>query len=327
MRLGVLLSLSRSKFTSFPPNSRRTHKKVIMAPLTRKRGRGASSSTPLTNVEVVVDKALQDAGITQTQTKGGDWCLKEGLVHACSVNDGHLLPLVQQHGPPTFYHSLKEHCKHSSSPTDNLKAPSNAFQSLCRIVAGQQLAGAAAQAVWKRLLATTNHNLTPETILALVDDNNDNGLVKNLQKPAGLSLAKAKSIVDLSNHFTRGDLSEELLTTASEEDVRQALLQVKGLGPWSCDMFLMFALEQSNILPIGDLGVRKGLSRAFLLRGSAKGGALCPKKDLERIQATCKPFAPYQSLLSFYMWKAADTVDVFGTPVKKKKTNAVTVTP
>lgn len=329
MRLGVLLTPTKSIFSyhySVPPNSRRTHKKVIMAPLTRKRCRGAGVSSPLANVEVVVDKALQDAGITQTQTKG-DWCLKEGLVHVCSVNDGHLFPLVQQHGPPTFYHSLKEHCKHSSSPIDNLKAPSNAFQSLCRIVAGQQLAGAAAQSVWKRLLATTNHNLTPETILALVDDSNDSGLVKNLQKPAGLSLAKAKSIVDLSNHFMRGDLSEMLLKTASEEDVRQALLQVKGLGPWSCDMFLMFALEQSNILPIGDLGVRKGLSRAFLLRGSAKGGALCPKKDLERIQATCKPFAPYQSLLSFYMWKAADTVDVFGTPVKKKKTNAVTVTP
>ena len=276
------------------------------------------------DIEATVDKALKDAGITNTQTKDG-WCLKEGLIHVCSLNDGHLLPLLEQHGPPTYYHYApkKEHCKHSSaSPTDNIKAPSNAFESLCRIVAGQQLAGAAAQAVWRRLLETTQNNLTPETILSLAFDNN--GLVDNLQKPAGLSRAKANAILDLSYHFIRGTLSEEMLHSSPEQDVREALLQVRGLGPWSCDMFLMFTLERSNILPVGDLGVRKGLSKAFFMRGSAKGGSLCPKKDLNSIQATAEPFAPFQSLLSFFMWKAADTVDFYNSPVKRKRAKVVT---
>lgn len=289
--------------------------------VTRKRSQTASNDS---KVEMIVDKALKDAGITGTQTKG-NWCLREGLLHVCSVNDGHLLPLLEQHGPPTYYHSLKDHCKHSTSPTDNMKAPSTAFESLCRIVAGQQLAGAAAQAVWKRLLNTTQNNLTPETIIALVKDD---GLVDNLQKPAGLSRAKAKAILDLSLHFAKGDLREELLQISSEQDVREALLQVNGLGPWSCDMFLMFSLERSNILPVGDLGVRKGLCKAFSLRGSGKGGSLCPKKDLSSIQATVEPFAPYQSLLSFFMWKAADTVDFYNSPgTKRSKTKGAVVTP
>jgi 3-methyladenine DNA glycosylase/8-oxoguanine DNA glycosylase len=205
-----------------------------------------------------------------------------------------------------------------------MKTPSNAFESLCRIVAGQQLAGAAAQAVWRRLLETTQHTLTPSTIISLTEND---GLVDNLQKPAGLSLAKARSILDLSERFMRGDLSEDLLKTASEDTVRETLLQVRGLGPWSCDMFLMFCLERSNIMPLGDLGVRKGLCRAFSLRGSAKAGALCPKKDFDCIQATVEPFAPYQSLLSFYMWKAADTVDFYNSPKKRSKTSANAVSP
>ncbi len=286
------------------------------------------SMQELDGIEATVNKALKDAGITNTQTKDG-WCLKEGLIHVCSVNNGHLLPLLERHGPPTYYHK-EQHCKHSSasSPTDNLKAPSNAFESLCRIVAGQQLAGAAAQAVWRRLLETTKNNLTPETILSLASDND--GLVDRLQKPAGLSRAKANAIVDLSHHFTRGDLTEEMLHSSSEQDVREALLQVRGLGPWSCDMFLMFTLERSNVLPVGDLGVRKGLSKAFasMRGGSAKGGALCPKKDLGSIQATAEPFAPFQSLLSFFMWKAADTVDFYNaSPFKSTKRAKVVVTP
>jgi 3-methyladenine DNA glycosylase/8-oxoguanine DNA glycosylase len=284
-----------------------------MPPSNRKRTLSTISDDD-SHVTKIVEKALLNAGISQTLTKA-DWCLKEGLLHICSVDGGHLMSLVEQHGPPTYYHSLK-HCRHENAATENMKAPSTAFQSLCRIVAGQQLAGAAAQAVWKRLLATTSDNLTPTTILFLVENQ---GLVDRLQKPAGLSLAKAKSIVYLAQHFLSGDLSEEFLSSSPESSVREALLKVKGLGPWSCDMFLMFALEKSNVLPVGDLGVRKGLCRHFSMRGSAKQGSLCPKKDLHLIQTTAQVFEPYRSLLSFYMWKAADVVDLFVSPKKKNR--------
>lgn len=287
-----------------------------MSPSNRKRGLSTISDDGSdVTVGDIVEKALMDAGITHTQTKGG-WCLKEGLLHVCSVNGGHLSPLVQRHGPPTYYHSLK-HCRHKNSATGNMKAPSNSFESLCRIVASQQLAGPAAQAVWKRLLEVTHHNLTPTTIISLAEKD---GLVDRLQKPAGLSLAKARSLVDLAEHFTRGDLSEEFLQSAPEDSVREALLKVRGLGPWSCDMFLMFSLEKPNVLPVGDLGVRKGLSRHFSLRGSAKEGSLCPKKDLDLIQITVQPFEPYQSLLSFYMWRVVEMENLLKSSKKKSPT-------
>ena len=191
----------------------------------------------------------------------------------CSVNGGCFLQLVERHGPPDYYH----HCRHAPppSPTNNLKAPQTAFQSLCRIVAGQQLAGSAAQAIYKRLLKTVNGDLQPATIMALSGD----GLVEQLQKPAGLSKAKARSIVALAEHFSSGHLSEDFLTTASEDSVREALRDVKGIGPWSCDMFLMFALEKPNILPVGDLGVRKGMSRYFQMEGSAHKARCVPRRS------------------------------------------------
>jgi DNA-3-methyladenine glycosylase II len=219
-----------------------------------------------------------------------------------------LSDLILQNGAPTIYHSIP--CRHGDSAVQDLKKPGNCFESLCRIIAGQQLAGAAAQSVWKRLLETTNQNLTPATILSLAKEN----VETNLQKPAGLSGAKARSIVDLSHHFQDGKLNETLLISSTEETVRSLLLNVKGLGPWSCDMFLMFYLERSDIFPVGDLGVRKGVARHFQLSGSS----LCAKKDLGRMLEIAAPYQPYRSLLSYYMWKAADITDFYNDGKDKR---------
>jgi DNA-3-methyladenine glycosylase II len=278
-----------------------------------------TSNTDDTTVKTMVDQLLQDAGITNTLTKS-NWCLRDGLVSICQAHNSSLLPLVMRHGPPTFYsvndddnnnnNKNKSDCRHHDSKnaaTNNMSAPKDCFQSLCRIIAGQQLAGAAAQAVWRRLLDTVDGVLTPAKVLQLAEQ----GLEDELQKPAGLSKAKARAIVDLANHYATCDLTEDFLRNGSDEEIRQALLDVRGLGPWSCDMFAMFTLERANILPLGDLGVRKGVARHFRLRGSGNRGDLCPKKDVERIHSAVKAFAPYHSLLSFYMWKAADTVDFY----------------
>lgn len=277
----------------------------------------SDSATSLTSTpELLVDQMIQGASLTTTTTKSG-WCLRQGLLHVITVDGGRLQPLVSSQGPPSFYHSLKS-CRHE--PTDNIKAPKNCFQSLCRIIAGQQLAGKAAQSIWKRLLETTQHNLTPSTVLKLAEED----LQQALQKPAGLSRAKANSIVDLARHFTDVDqlVSEEFLTHAerTEAEIRQVLLQVKGLGPWSCDMFILFYLEKPNVFPFGDLGVRKGVAKVFKWKnGKGAKGSLCQKKDLEKALSLVKPYQPYQSLFTYYMWRAADTQDVYGPDDEKKK--------
>ena len=282
------------------------------------------------------------------RTKSG-WCLKEGLIHVIQVEKDNgsrknsssggstmMKHLIKQHGPPKIFTATtispqqisNNKCRHNNSNNpkgdQNISSltddPKNCFQSLCRIVAGQQLAGAAAVAMWNRLLEVTKHNLTPEMILSLIGPA-ENDLELKLRKPAGLSNAKAKSIVALSKAFKAGELSEEFLT--KEEDmtkVRSSLLAVKGIGPWSCDMFLMFYLEKSNILPVGDLGVRKGMQKycTALKKGNGYKGSLCPKKDLQRIQEAAQPYEPYQSIFSYYMWKVADTTDFYDTATSNK---------
>ncbi|KAL7556572.1 hypothetical protein ACA910_016219 [Epithemia clementina (nom. ined.)] len=291
---------------------------------------------------------------SNTQTKAG-WCLRQGLYHIASVDNQSLLPRILHHGVPPFYFQKKKGnaCRHEA--TQDLKDPQTCFQSLCRIIAGQFVSGKSAQAAWNRLLSLAvdndkNNNtdavnkendnknnchggLTPEFILLHYKDNN----VDQLQAAAGLTKAKARSIVDLAHHFVQDEfvLSEDWLQDpcTTEDELRQALLQVKGIGVWSCDMFLLFYLERPNVLPLGDLGVRKGLARHFfspppLVSGSAtttttaasqrkkspppttRTTLLCPKKDAARILTRLQPFAPYYSLLSYYMWRVADTPDM-----------------
>ena len=305
---------------------------TLVARIMKTQGRAASTiivpDTPSCSsmskaAAELVQQMMKDAKVSSTMTKA-DWCLKEGLIHIISVDDGRLFRLVESNGLPSFYHSL-ESCRHE--PTDNIKAPENCFQSLCRIIAGQQLAGTAAQSIWKRLLATAQNDLTPARIISLVsggkDDGSEGHLETALQKPSGLSRAKARAILDLARHFVSSTeiLSEEYLTNpaATEENLREALLQVKGLGPWSCDMFIMFHLEQKNVFPFGDLGVRKGVSKVFCIKGKGKQGSLCQKKDLESVMALVEPYRPYQSLLTYYMWRAADTKNVYAGIEDRKK--------
>lgn len=292
------------------------------------------------------------------ETKSG-WCLREGLTHLCRT-DERMLELVRTHGPPMIYRQNMMGCRHDDDDDDderlnerqndddddeNLRQlsqePTTCFQSLCRIIAGQQLAGAAAKTVWARLLETTNHNLTPRTILDLTSNSsssstsgqniNNNSMEVRLQKPAGLSRAKTRSIVALAEAFDQGTLSNAFLTNTttsatSDEAIRQALLAVRGIGPWSADMFSMFYLERSNILPVGDLGVRKGLAKFFGLRGKGKNGSLCPIKDEEVIREKLAPYHPYHSLVSYYMWKVADTKDVYHAEKAKRGKKSKTET-
>ena len=307
----------------------------------------------------LVDRILTNVGFDSkatVQAKSG-WCLRRALNHIVTVDNGRLAPLVEQHGPPMYYactNQGKSKCRHEEECSDEaaqqVKNPQTCFQSLCRIIAGQQLAGAAAQAVWQRLLETTEHKLTPERILDLVDvgycNPNARGIstktkknhtnvsslvvqdVSRLQKPAGLSRAKAHSIVHLADAFLKEDLTEDFLTSkrksgdpildvsANETVVRDALLRIKGIGPWSCDMFFMFYLEKPNILPLGDLGVRKGIAKHFFSM-TGKAAKLCQTKDAPRIHKRLNPYHPYQSLVTYYMWRAADTPEFYHDNKKK----------
>lgn len=92
---------------------------------------------------------------------------------------------------------------------------------------------------------------------------------------------------------------------ATDDDVRSRLLDIKGLGPWSVDMFLLFQCHRADILPLGDLAFRNGTKNLFGVSGKAKGGSLCQKKDAEKMNDLHEPFAPFRSIASYYMYKCS----------------------
>ena len=255
------------------------------------------------------NKGSNDGDIN-TITIGG-WCLIDGLVHCSTASDGILLPLIREHGVPSFY---LDHLKNVNSTTSQNAANDGyeSFRSLCRIVSGQQLAGSAAKSIWRRLLNVVEAseddttNLTPERILQYERD------IESLRRPAGLSNAKCKTIIAIANVFQDGTLSDGIILggEATDDVVRNLLLGIKGIGPWSVDMLLLFQCQKSDVLPIGDLAFRNGTRNLWKVKnGKAKGGGLCPKKDREKIEKYHKPFAPYRSLSSYYMYKCSGIKD------------------
>jgi DNA-3-methyladenine glycosylase II len=198
-----------------------------------------------------------------------DW--SSALDHLRSI-DG-FAPLIEAHGAPTI------------EPT------TDPIQSLARAIVGQQLSTAAARTIWSRVLALYPRKRFPSAarILATSDE---------ALRAAGLSGAKTASIKDLARHVVERRLVPERLPLATDEEIAALLLPVRGIGPWSIDMFLMFALARPDVLPVGDLGIRKGMQRHFKLR-------TLPEAD--RMRKLAAPWRPYRTIASWYLWRLLES--------------------
>ena len=159
------------------------------------------------------------------------------------------------------------------------------FESLCPSIVYQQLTGQAAGTIWSRLVAQfEGGRMTAEAVARR--------RVPGLRK-AGLSRAKAAAIKDLAAHVRTGRLRPRGLHHMEDEAVIEALTQVRGIGPWSARMHLMFSLGRPDVWPVGDLGVRKGIAR-FLGR---------PMPDAKQTQPLGDAFRPHRSVLAWYCWR------------------------
>ena len=161
------------------------------------------------------------------------------------------------------------------------------FEAIARSIAYQQLAGAAASAIWGRVSALFEGEIDPAAFLRKRDAT---------YRKAGLSGPKTSYIKDLARHVVRGDLRPEALPNLEDEAVIEALTQVKGIGPWSAQMHLMFSLRRPDVWPVLDLGVRKGWAK-FTGNAEPTARALEPLGD---------PYRPYRSIVAWYMWRIHD---------------------
>lgn len=182
--------------------------------------------------------------------------------------DPELAPLIRRHGPPGF--------RRTRDP----------FGSLARAIVYQQLSGSAAGTIHGRFLDLFGgRSPTPAELLAVPVDR---------LRAVGLSRGKASFLHDLAAHFADGRVDPRRFGRASDQEIAAMLMAVKGIGPWSVDMFLMFALTRPDVLPVGDLGVRKGMQLHFRLR---------TLPDAARMQRLAEPWRPFRSAASWYMWR------------------------
>jgi DNA-3-methyladenine glycosylase II len=162
------------------------------------------------------------------------------------------------------------------------------YGALVRAIVGQQLSVHAARAIYGRLTARFGERTpTPEEILAADPE--------ELRAAAGLSRAKVGFLRSLAEHVISGELELERLGDLEDEDVISELVAVKGLGMWTAQMFLMFHLERPDVLPVGDLGIRRAIERAYGLDALPEAAA---------IEQIGERWRPHRTLACRYLWRS-----------------------
>ncbi|KAK7352330.1 hypothetical protein VNO80_17750 [Phaseolus coccineus] len=188
-----------------------------------------------------------------------------------------LSPLIDIHQPPTF---------------DNFHTP---FLALTRSILYQQLAYKAGTSIYTRFIALCGgeNGVVPETVLALTPQQ---------LRQIGVSGRKASYLHDLARKYQNGILSDSAIVNMDDKSLFTMLTMVNGIGSWSVHMFMIFSLHRPDVLPINDLGVRKGVQLLYNL------------EDLPRpsqMDHLCEKWRPYRSVASWYMWRF---VEAKGTP-------------
>ena len=258
---------STRKAASASPRAKRAVTAVVATPST-KRCAAADARMPRA-------KKQKETPCEPSATAAPDAVGRLAAAHLIAA-DARFEPIVASHGTLTL---------------QSVKSQPTAFAALLKTIVYQQLAGKAAATIHGRVLEAVKADPpTPGAVLA--------ASYASL-RGAGLSDRKASYIVDLATHFEDGRLTDELLQSASDDELLAALTAVKGIGVWSCQIFMMFQLGRCDVLPTGDLGVQKGFAKFFGL-GEKKKPSPVQMDDLS------KAWSPYRSYGCYYMWRMLD---------------------
>ena len=220
--------------------------------------------------------------------------MRKAVTHL-KKSDPVLRAIIERSGP----------CRMQFSPPE--------FHSLAEAIVYQQLNGKAAETIFKRFAALAGEPLTPEGILELSDEQ---------MRGAGLSKQKSAYLKDLAAKTSSGLLDFARLPELPDAEVVEHLTQVKGIGVWTAQMFLMFTLKRENVLPTGDFGIRMAMYKHYLdvqrstqrAKAARKSSAAkkVPKRKInlptpEQMEKIAKRWEPYRSVACWYLWKSLDT--------------------
>jgi len=170
------------------------------------------------------------------------------------------------------------------------------FDHLARAIVYQQLSGGAASTIYGRFKEQCGDGAPPSPERILAHD-------EPTMRACGLSTAKTLAIRDLARHVIDERLPLDRLDVLHDEAIIEALVPVRGVGRWTAQMFLMFRLWRPDVLPVLDLGVRKGAQRIYRMR---------TLPEAERLEKVARAWRPYATIASWYCWRVLDLEDAGG---------------
>lgn len=176
-------------------------------------------------------------------------------------------------------------------PRVHLAPRGDPFLTLARAVVGQQISVKAAQSVWERLLGCVGEP-TPERILARE---------RAELRACGLSGRKVEYLADLARRFADGAIQVQRWPAMEDEAIVAELVQVRGIGRWTAEMFLIFNLLRPDVLPLDDLGLQRGIRIAYFRRR---------KVSLAAMARLAERWRPWRSVATWYLWRSLDPVPV-----------------
>jgi DNA-3-methyladenine glycosylase II len=172
---------------------------------------------------------------------------------------------------------------------DRRRSRPDPYQALARAIVGQQLSTKAAASIWKRLTELFDGETPRPAALIAIDGEKLRG--------AGLSWSKVGFLKDLAERVEDGRLALDRLNELSDEDVIAELIEIKGIGRWTAEMFLIFHLGRPDVVSIGDLGIRRAVQQAYGM------DELPDPTQMERIS---EPWRPHRTLACLYLWRSLD---------------------
>ncbi|MBI4066414.1 DNA-3-methyladenine glycosylase 2 family protein [Candidatus Gottesmanbacteria bacterium] len=170
-----------------------------------------------------------------------------------------------------------------------IRSPKHYFSSLCSEIIGQQLSGRVADVLFDRFEKLfSRKRVTPRAVLRRSEET---------LRSTGMSWSKARFIRDLAQHVLTKSVKLDQLAQLTDEDVIRELIKVKGIGPWTAEMFLMFTLGRQDVFSYGDLGLRNAIKKLY---GFKKDPTV---KQMERIADKWRPYRTYAARI---LWKSLD---------------------
>ena len=202
---------------------------------------------------------------------------------------------------PTYWESAKKYLSEKDPilgeiintypSAESLKRVNTSFTSLVRSVIGQQVSVKAADSIWKKVLNLVGSS-TPQAFIDATDDD---------LRVQGLSWQKIKYVKNIAEFFQQNNVTEKYWEELSYQEVYDQLISIKGVGPWTIEMFGIFYLLEPDLFPLADLGVQKAVNLHYLK---------LDKYDTKKILKISKKWTPYRSVATWYLWRSLDPFPV-----------------